>query len=55
MSKEFGFIRHFRECRPNQMAMCKNMRRIVDTSVSDWAEGFRDNVMNVRRKVFGSK
>ena len=53
MSEEFGYIRHFRQqCRiPGK---CKNMTRIVDTVVSDWAEAFKGEVMNVRRKVLGS-
>ena len=54
VGKEIGYIRHYRSCRKRILEKCNNETRIVDTNVSDWSEAFRDNILTVRRNVFGS-
>ena len=51
MPTEQGYIRHFRSaCRRENYIKCmKNTSRVLDTEVSDWAEGFMHKVMKVRQ------
>ena len=55
LTAEEGNVRHFRhECRKGNYEVCMtSMSRVVDTEVAEWAEGFRDNVVRVRKMILG--
>ena len=55
LPSDYGYIRHFRHCRKSKYSNCMNQtERIVDNKMAEWSMSFRDNVIKVRKAVFGN-